>query len=149
MLAINRIQCRAECTSKKKALETLAALVASSVPTLNSEDLFHHFITRERLGSTGLGQGIAIPHCRFATGGASICALMTLKTPIEFDSIDNQPVDIIFAMLVPENADNDHLQNLAHLAEALQNSDYTYSLRQATSNNALFNAAIAPFVKPT
>ena len=147
MLSANRIQCGAECTSKKRALEALAELIASSVPTLKAEELFQQLINRERLGSTGIGDGIAIPHCRFATGGASICAVMTLKTPIDFDAIDGKPVDIIFAMLVPENADNEHLQNLAALAEALQGNDFAEKLRNADSNNALYSTALAPFAE--
>ena len=106
LLAANRVNCKAQCTSKKRALETLAELIANSVPSLDGEQLFQHLINRERLGSTGIGQGIAIPHCRFATAGASICAVMTLEQAIDFDAADNQPVDILFAMLVPEDADN-------------------------------------------
>lgn len=149
MLSANRIQCGAECTSKKRALEALADLIASSVPTLKAEELFQQLINRERLGSTGIGEGIAIPHCRFDTGGASICAVMTLNEPIDFDAIDGKPVDIIFAMLVPENADNDHLQNLAALAEALQDSSFAENLRSTSTNSALYSAAIAPFAKRT
>lgn len=145
MLSANRVLCGTECTSKKRALEALAELISSSVPALKADDLFQQLITRERLGSTGIGEGIAIPHCRFPTGGVSICAVMTLNNAIDFDSVDNTPVDLIFAMLVPEDADNDHLQNLAALAEALQGTDYAKTLRSADSNNALYTAAVAPF----
>ena len=145
MLSANRVLCGTECTSKKRALETLADLITSSVPSLNADDLFQQLITRERLGSTGIGEGIAIPHCRFPTGGVSVCAVMTLCNPIDFDAVDNQPVDLIFAMLVPEDADNDHLQNLAALAEALQGEGYAETLRAADSSNALFMAALVPF----
>lgn len=146
MLSANRVACHMPCTSKKRALETLAELIASSVPNLNAEELFSQFINRERLGSTGIGEGIAIPHCRFATGGASICAVMTLEQAIDFEAVDNQPVDVIFAMLVPEDADNDHLQNLAALAEALQIKQYPNTLRQAQTSHDLFDAATKPFV---
>lgn len=145
MLAANRIACQAECTSKKRALETLADLIASSVPSLSADELFQHLFSRERLGSTGIGAGIAIPHCRFATDGASLSAVMTLSQPIDFDAADGKPVDVLIAMLVPEDADNAHLQNLAKLAEALQESDYANRLRAAQNNAALFTAAIAPF----
>ena len=145
MLSANRVHCNAHCTSKKRALETLADLIASSVATLNADELFQHLINRERLGSTGIGEGIAIPHCRFDTEGASICAVLTLDTAIDFDAADGQPVDVLFAMLVPEDADNAHLQNLAALAEAFQKNSYPTSLRAADSNHALFEAAIEPF----
>lgn len=146
MLSVNRVACQTQCTSKKRALEALAELIASSVPTLNAEELFSQFISRERLGSTGIGEGIAIPHCRFATGGASICAVMTLDQPIDFEAADSQPVDVIFAMLVPEDADNAHLQNLAALAEALQVKQYPNTLRQAQNTHDLFDAATRPFI---
>lgn len=146
MLSANRVKCRFACNSKKRALETLAELIASSLPTLNADELFQHLINRERLGSTGIGYGIAIPHCRFATNGASVCAVMTLETPIDFDAVDNQPVDIIFAMLVPEDANNAHLQNLAALAEALQKEGFPEQLRKAKSNQELYQTAVAPFL---
>lgn len=147
MLSANRVACHTQCSSKKRALETLAELIANSVPTLSAEELFSHFINRERLGSTGIGEGIAIPHCRFATGGESICAVMTLEEPIDFEAADNKPVDVIFAMLVPEDSDNAHLQNLAKLAEALQIRQYPNTLRQAQTVNDLFNAATKPFIQ--
>lgn len=146
MLSVNRVACHTQCTSKKRALETLAELIANSVPSLSAEDLFSRFISRERLGSTGIGEGIAIPHCRFETGGESICAVMTLEQPVDFEAADNKPVDVIFAMLVPEDSDNAHLQNLATLAEALQIKQYPNTLRQAQNSNDLFNAATKPFL---
>lgn len=147
MLSATRIKSNANCASKKKALETLAELMANSVePPLNTEELFQQLIARERLGSTGVGQGIAIPHCRFATHGASLCAVMTLAAPIDFDAIDSQPVDIVFAMLVPKDANSEHLQNLASLAEVLQQSHYVQQLRSANNNQQLYEAAVAPFL---
>lgn len=145
MLAANRISCQAECTSKKRALETLADLIASSVPSLSADELFQQLFNRERLGSTGIGAGIAIPHCRFATHGASLSAVMTLSKPIDFDAADGKPVDVLIAMLVPEDATSEHLQNLAKLAEALQETDFANKLRAAKTNAALFEAAVAPF----
>lgn len=145
MLAANRIACQAECTSKKRALETLADLISSSVPSLSADEIFQQLFNRERLGSTGIGAGIAIPHSRFATEGVSLSAVMTLSQPIDFDAADGKPVDVLIAMLVPEEADNEHLQNLAKLAEALQETDFANKLRAAKTNAALFEAAIAPF----
>lgn len=145
MLSANRIACQAECTSKKRALETLADLISSSVPSLSADEIFQQLFNRERLGSTGIGAGIAIPHCRFATEGVSLSAVMTLSQPIDFDAADGKPVDVLIAMLVPEDADNEHLQNLAKLAEALQESDFANELRAAKTNAALFEAATAPF----
>lgn len=128
--------------SKKRVLETLAQLIADDQPSINAEDVFQSLIARERLGSTGIGEGIAIPHCRFSTDGATLGALMTLKDPVDFDSVDNTPVDIVFAMLVPENTEASHLQILAQLAEALQQEQCVKQLRNAHSNEELYELAI-------
>ena len=94
-----------EASSKKRALELLAQIIAQDIPGIDADDLLRRFLARERLGSTGVGHGIAIPHCRInSTDNNAIGALITLKHPVEFDSIDAEPVDILFAMLVPEDS---------------------------------------------
>lgn len=142
LLSLKRTLCHATCTSKKRALEMLAELIAQGTDAIDAEKLFAQLINRERLGSTGIGAGIAIPHCRFPTQGKTIGALMTLGKPIEFDAVDSKPVDIIFAMLVPEDAESEHLQTLAHLAELLQHDDFVTSLREAKSSDELFDSAL-------
>ena len=119
----------------------LAELIAEGTDSIDSDELFQQLVARERLGSTGIGGGLAIPHCRFNTSGKTIGALMTLANPIDFDSVDGQPVDIIFAMLVPENAETEHLQTLAGLAERLQNSYFVENLRNAATAEELYRAA--------
>lgn len=139
-----RTLCRVEGGSKKRTLELLANAIAQDVPGIDADELFKRLIGRERLGSTGIGHGIAIPHCRVENCSGTLGALITLADPIEFDAIDSQPVDILFAMLVPEDAHDEHLQTLAALAGALNNADYRQRLRSAESDTALYNAAIAP-----
>lgn len=141
LLAQARCCAKLPCSSKKRALEKLAGLIAQSTPGISTEVLFSHLINRERLGSTGVGEGIAIPHCRFETQGATIGALITLAEPIEFDSVDNRPVDIIFAMLVPTDANEQHLLTLASLAEALQSASFVARLREASTDAELYLAA--------
>lgn len=143
LLSPERCRAKMACNSKKRALEKMAELIAQNTPGISAEVLFSHLINRERLGSTGIGEGIAIPHCRFETGGATLGALITLAEPIEFDSVDNRRVDIIFAMLVPTAANEQHLLTLASLAEALQSASYVDSLRKSTDNNGLYLAATA------
>lgn len=143
ILTKQRTLCRVACNSKKRTLESLAELIASGSDHIDADTLFQQLINRERLGSTGIGEGIAIPHCRFATAGATIGALMTLESPIDFDSIDSRPVDVVFAMLVPEDAENEHLQTLASLAERLQSAEFLQALRQAENRDALYQAAIS------
>lgn len=120
----------------------LATLIAEGSDNIDADELFQQLVARERLGSTGIGEGIAIPHCRFKTAGATIGALMTLATPIDFDSVDGRPVDVIFAMLVPENAESEHLQTLAMLAERLQNQSFVEALRRAETGEDLYRAAL-------
>lgn len=143
LLTSQRTLCHAQCKSKKKALELLANLIAEGASNINADDLFQHLFERERLGSTGLGAGIAIPHCRFETEGKTLGALMTLEDPIDFDSVDSRPVDVVFAMLVPADSEADHLQNLAVLAERLQDRSFVNALRSASNQDELYNAALA------
>ncbi|WP_045857301.1 PTS sugar transporter subunit IIA [Teredinibacter purpureus] len=136
-------RCKAHITgaSKKRLLESLATIFADSLPEGDATALFQNLVGRERLGSTGIGQGIAIPHCRFATKGETLCACLTLDTPIDFDAVDGEPIDLVFAMLVPEDAEDSHLQALATLAEALQNPSYVEELRACPNNHELFRIA--------
>lgn len=138
-----RTLCGVEGGSKKRALELLANTIAQDIPEIDADELFRRLIARERLGSTGIGQGIAIPHCRVEHCSGTVGALITLVDPIDFDAIDSQPVDILFAMLVPEDAHSEHLQTLAALAGALNNPEYRQRLRAAKTSEALYEAALS------
>jgi PTS system nitrogen regulatory IIA component len=129
--------------SKRSALELLAEIIVQDNPNIDAEDLFRRFLARERLGSTGIGHGIAIPHCRINSSAGAIGALITLTQPVEFDAIDGEPVDILFAMLVPEEAHDEHLKNLAALAGALTRSEFRQRLRAANDSPALYDAAVS------
>jgi nitrogen PTS system EIIA component len=143
LLTPSRTLCGIEAGSKRSALEILANTIAQDIPTLDADNLLRRFLARERLGSTGIGHGIAIPHCSLdKESNKAIGALITLNRPIPFDAIDSQPVDILFAMLVPEDAHDQHLQNLAALANALINDQFRQRLRSATNNTSLYQAAI-------
>jgi PTS system nitrogen regulatory IIA component len=112
-----RIVTGATVSSKKRALEMLSELLADSNDALGQSEVFSALLSREKLGSTGLGHGVALPHGRLGTCGHPVGALAVLAEPIDFDAIDGQPVDILFAMLVPEASTDEHLQLLAQLAE--------------------------------
>lgn len=144
LISPGRTLCGVEGGSKKRALELLANTIAQDIPDINADELFRRLIGRERLGSTGIGHGVAIPHCRVEQCSGAVGALITLTDPIDFDAIDSQPVDILFAMLVPEDAHDEHLQTLATLAGALNNPAYRQKLRKASNDEALYQAAIAP-----
>ena len=142
LISPKRTLCGIEGGSKKRALELLANTIAQDVPDIDAEDLFRRLIARERLGSTGIGHGIAIPHCRVEKCSGTVGALITLAEAVDFDAIDSQPVDILFAMLVPEEAHDEHLQNLAALAGALSDAAFREKLRSATTDQELYQAAI-------
>ncbi|UTF59680.1 PTS IIA-like nitrogen regulatory protein PtsN [Gilvimarinus sp. DA14] len=142
ILSPQRTLCRIEGVSKKRALEILANTIAEQVPGMDADDIFRRLIAREKLGSTGIGHGIAIPHCRIPGCDSTLGALITLEEPIDFDAIDGEAVDVVFAMLVPAEAEDDHLKTLAALASALNEAPYRDALRRAESPEQLYQAAI-------
>lgn len=99
-------------------------------------------IQRERLGSTGIGNGIAIPHCRIPNLTQVVGALVTLDNPIDFEAIDDNPVDVIFVLLVPEESFEEHLETLATLAGLFNQDAFCDALRNADSDEQLYNAAV-------
>ena len=142
ILTPERTRCRAPADSKQQALENCAQFIAESIPSLSAADLLQSLLARERLGSTGLGNGIAIPHCRLKNIDNVIGALITLETPIDFDAVDGAPIDILFVLLAPERALQEHLNALAALAAQFSRSDFRQHLRAATSADQLYRAAI-------
>lgn len=109
---------------------------------LSQQSIFEHLIAREKLGSTGLGHGIAIPHARLKGLTNVSGALIQLTHPIPFHAVDEVPVDIFFAILVPEDADQKHLQMLATLAKLFSQSSFRDNLRQAKDSEGLYKVAI-------
>jgi PTS system nitrogen regulatory IIA component len=126
-------------TSKKRALELLSGLLTKMQPTLDRNEVFESLCNRERLGSTGLGYGVALPHGRVDKNEQTIGAFLQLAESVDFDSVDNQPVDLLFAMLVPENSTNEHLNMLAELAELFSREEVREKLRKVTDSSELFD----------
>lgn len=143
-LSRHRTRCGVEASSKKRALQALSELIAEDQPTLSADEIFTSLTARERLGSTGLGQGVAIPHCRISNCASTIGALIQLQQPIDYEAVDGQPVDLLFALIVPEEAHDTHLQSLAAIAGKIQQPGYLSRLRQAGSSEQLYEAAIEP-----
>lgn len=139
LLNQERTRVRMEVGSKKRGLEILSETIARFIPGHSRGKIFEKLIARERLGSTGLGTGVAIPHCRLAGLDAPIGALITLKNAISFDSPDGEDVDILFCLLVPEGSHEEHLKILAKLAELLINPDLCQKLRDAESSAEALN----------
>ena len=105
--------------------------------------MLDQLISREKLGSTGLGQGIAIPHCRSGNCAHPLGTLLTLEEPIDFDAPDDLPVDLLFVLLVPEEADQQHLDILANIARLFSQSDFCEKLRATRDSQALYDLAIS------
>lgn len=128
--------------SKKRVLEQIANLVARDLPDLDAQDIFESLIAREKLGSTGFGNGIAIPHCRLQGCQAPISAVLHLDAAVDFDAIDGAPVDLLFVLLVPEAATDEHLELLRQIASMLDRADVRERLRQAQSNDNLYQVVV-------
>ena len=124
--------------SKKRVLENLSHFLAERMTGLDSDELFQGLLARERLGSTGIGEGVAIPHCRIANCNKITGAFLKLEDPVDFDAIDSMPVDLVFALIVPEEQNDEHLQVLSAIAELLQEEKIRTQLRQATSTETLY-----------
>lgn len=133
-----RIGCKVEAASKKRVLEQLGLRLAQTVPALTQDIVFDALLQRERLGSTGLGKGIALPHARMTQVAKAVGAFIQVSEGVDFDAIDNQPVDLAFAMLVPEQATEEHLKLLAQLAKMFSDSDFCTALRKADSTEELY-----------
>jgi len=125
-------------SSKKRALEQLSELLVSASPALTQIEVFESLIDRERLGSTGLGHGAAIPHGRLKAVEEPVCAFLQLQEGVDFDAVDNQPVDLICALLVPEESTSEHLELLSMLAEIFGDEAFCKQLRAADSDEVLY-----------
>jgi PTS system nitrogen regulatory IIA component len=123
--------------SKKQLLQELAAR-AHLVTRLPERRIFETLIERERLGSTGVGSGIAIPHGRIAEATTITGIFARLESGIEYDAVDHQPVDLVFMLLAPENAGADHLKALARVSRLLRNHAVCEKLRAATTGEAIY-----------
>lgn len=139
LVSKDRITLGVDCASKKKALEYISEVLSKDQPDVTSGEVFDCLIGRERLGSTGMGKGIAIPHCRLKGNTRTFATLIRLSDGIDYDSIDGQPVDLIFAMVVPEEATEEHLKTLAMLAKMFSDESLVQKLHQAKDSQAIYD----------
>jgi len=130
LLTTERILSDAEIGSKKRALEALSELLSQNAE-LSSHEIFDSLLARERLGSTGLGRGVAIPHGRISGLKQTQAAFIKLTRGIDFDAPDQQPVDLLFALLVPETCTDEHLETLAKLAQLFSEQATVQQIRGA------------------
>lgn len=143
LITPRQVTCRGDVTSKKRALELLGELVARTTEDLEQRTVFDSLLGRERLGSTGLGHGVALPHGRLAASPRAIGAVLKLDRGIDFDAIDQQPVDLLFALIVPEHFTDEHLKILAYLAEMFSNQEFCQQLRACHDDRALYDQLLS------
>ena len=124
IINVNRIKKDVDVQSKKRALEELSNLITQDQTQLNANEIFDSLISRERLGSTGVGYGVAIPHGRINNCNQITGAFIQLSQGVDFDAMDNQPVDMLFALIVPEESTDEHLQGLALLASMFNDGNF-------------------------
>lgn len=140
LLTPQRIRCGVAASSKKRALEAVSSLLVSSDDNHTEQAIFEELTQRERLGSTGLGAGVALPHSRSPQISQPRAAIMHLLEPVKFDAADRQPVDLLVALLVPSQDNDAHLQTLAALAEQFRDPTLGKRLRACTSDQDLYAA---------
>lgn len=139
LVSPDSVICDADINSRKKALEVLADLLAKHTNSDNSLEIFHQLTEREKLGSTSLGQGIALPHARTSLCDHAVGAFIKIKKGIDFDSPDHEPTDLLFALVVPEHYTDEHLEILANIASLFNEKNFCHNLRTADTDKELHN----------
>ncbi|MEM1435057.1 MAG: PTS sugar transporter subunit IIA [Pseudomonadota bacterium] len=128
---------RVAAASRKRVLQQLSECLSAQHPDLECRQVLDALLARERLGSTALGEGVAIPHCRLACE-TICCAFFTLAEPVDFEAPDNLPVDLVFALLVPEAEEQAHLKQLARLSAVFSDPDAQARFRASESSAELY-----------
>jgi PTS system nitrogen regulatory IIA component len=147
LLAQDGIVANLKASSKKQALQELSQQ-AAILTGLHVRTIFDVLLQREKLGTTGIGRGIAIPHGKIQELERLYGIFARLPKPVDFDAIDEQPVDLIFLLLAPESAGADHLKALARVSRLLRDDEICAKLRGADDPEALFALLTAPTVVP-
>lgn len=137
LLSLEGVVANLKSTSKKQALQELSAR-AARITGLDERRIFDTLLERERLGTTGVGSGVAIPHGRMGELNRIHGLFARLEKPIDFDSVDDQPVDLIFLLLAPESAGADHLKALARISRLLRNERVCEKLRGSDTADAIY-----------
>jgi len=139
ILPKENIRISLKATSKKRVFEQ-ASLIFESRCNIARSKIFNSLFSREKLGSTGLGNGIAIPHGRLEGLKRSVAVVLSLDVPIPFDASDGKAVDLLIFLLVPTNSSKDHLETLAEVANMLSDGKFIDELRYSTSTDQLYEA---------
>ena len=137
---VQRTKCHAPSSTKKSALELISQLLAEQCPELTDIDILTKLIERERLGSTNIGHGVAIPHARMPGLSSSIASFIRLETPISFDGASDTAVDLVFGFIVPDHFTQEHVALIALLATRFNEQSLRDQLRTATTDIELYRA---------
>ena len=129
ILAPERVRSNVPAGSRKRTLQVLGEIFADADPDLSALSVFDRLVARERLGSTGLGEGCALPHARVPGLGRTLAAFLRLRRGVDFDSPDHEPVDLVFGLLVPEESTDEHLEILAAIAGVFSDERVRSSVR--------------------
>jgi len=142
-LSRDAVSCETGINSKKRALQRLSELLSQHQPDLQNA-IYEGILKREKIGSTALGHGAALPHARIADIQAPMVAVINLQTPVEFDAPDQQPVSIVVGLLVPnsEEGNHTHLQLLQKIASMLHNKEQREKIRKAYKSEDLYQALL-------
>lgn len=143
------VLCNVTARSKKHCLEILSELLTRPNPDISYEEAFAKLIERERLGCTSLDKGIAFPHCRVSGVRKNSAALIKLREPVDFDSIDGENVDIVFGLMVPSDLDEAGYAEIENIAQFLRDEALRARLRSANSSSELYDALLAGQHEPS
>jgi len=142
LVSLDSVVCNAGIASKKRALELLAELLAKQSGTDKPLEIFHQLTEREKLGSTSLGHGIALPHSRTDLCDQAFAAFIKIDNGIDFDSPDHKPTDLLFALMVPKHHTDEHLKILAELASMFSDENFCHNLRTANTDTELHDRLV-------
>jgi len=140
LVSLDRTECAVQCNSKKRILEIISDIAAQTNPEVEKEAVLNALLSREKVGSTGIGNGIALPHGRLPELTKVTAVVVTTTPAINFDAIDDKPVDIFFAILVPESQTEGHLQTLATIAGKLSQKEIIKAIRGAETKEEVIAA---------
>jgi nitrogen PTS system EIIA component len=141
----DRVQFQPDIHSKKRVLEEISRLLAAGAPALDPDNILSSLSSREKLGSTGLGGGVAIPHGRMRGIDNSVGAFLRIDKGVDYEASDGGKVDLVFGLLVPQNCNEEHLKILAQLAEMFLDEAFCAKAR-ATSDPRLLHDLLVNYV---
>lgn len=139
ILTLECTLCAVPTTSKKRILEEICHVAASHISDMDQGELLDSLLDRERMGSTGIGNGIAIPHGRLPNSSKAVAVLVTTENAIDFDAIDNRNVDVFISLFVPEDSCQEHLNTLQSIAKLFSDKQVIKNVRKCRSQQELFD----------